>query len=208
MQAASLLCKNLLLETDGSLQDLQILCLKWQTRPYCPSKSTVTLWSTDPNKSIMFLSTTMLNQTKWVRLNRKGWGILNPSLATTTPRPHHTTHPHSNSTKIITSLHWPFTYWPWQTLPSGLPIWARLLEGGWIWVWSIYVLCNGFEVSILCQSNYPHSQEQPSQAGKKGPYASWIIRSDVLCSFSALPSQLYQSAVQIHSTEAGKALHR
>lgn len=70
--------KNLLLETDGSLQDLQILCLEWQTRPYCPSKSTVTLWSTDPNKSIMFLSTTMLNQTKWVRLNRKGWGILNP----------------------------------------------------------------------------------------------------------------------------------
>lgn len=43
MQAASLLYKNLLLETDGSLQDLQILCLKWQTRPYCPSKSTVTL---------------------------------------------------------------------------------------------------------------------------------------------------------------------
>lgn len=43
MQAASLLHKNLLLETDGSLQDLQILCLEWQTRPYCPSKSTVTL---------------------------------------------------------------------------------------------------------------------------------------------------------------------
>lgn len=43
MQAASLCHKNLLLETDGSLQDLQILCLEWQTRPYCPSKSTVTL---------------------------------------------------------------------------------------------------------------------------------------------------------------------
>lgn len=108
MQAASLLHKNLLLETDGSLQDLQILCLEWQTRPYCPSKSTITLWSTDPNKCIMFLSTTTLNQTKWVRLNRKGWGILNPF-------PHH---PCKNKDKGE-SLHWPSTDEP---CPEGCPL--------------------------------------------------------------------------------------
>lgn len=198
MQAASLLHKNLLLETDGSLQDLQILCLEWQTRPYCPSKSTVTLWSTDPNKSIMFLSTTMLNQTKWVRLNRKGWGILNPFPL----------HPHKNNDRVE-SLRWPFTYEPCQALPLGQPVWARLPKGRWIWVWSIYTaLCNGFEVSTLCQSNYPHSQERISWAGKKGPYASWIIRSDVLCSFSALPSQLCRSTVHIHGTETGRVLYR
>lgn len=62
------------------------------------------------------------------------------------------------------------------------------------------MLCNGFEISTLCQSNYPHSQGRISRAGKKGPYASWIIRSDVLCSFSAPPLQLCWSAVQIGST--------
>lgn len=51
----------------------------------------------------------------------------------------------------------------------------------------------------------PHRQKWISQAGKKGPYAGWIIRSDVLCSFSALPFQLCWSAEQI---ETGKALHR
>lgn len=193
MQAASLLHKNLLLETDGSLQDLQILCLEWQTRPYCPSKSTVTLWSTDPNKSIMFLSTTTLNQTKWVRLNRKGRGILNPF-------PHH---PRRNKDKGG-GVHWPFTAEPCSggcPLGPGCP--------AWIWGRSIDMAqCNGFGISTLCQSNCPHSLKWIAREGKKGPYTGWIIRSDVLWSFSALPSQLCWSAVQIHSTEMGKALHR
>lgn len=128
MQAASLLHKNLLLETDGSLQDLQILCVEWRTRPYCPSKSTVTLWCTDPNKSIMFLSTTTLNQTKWVRLNRKGWGILNPF-------------PHKNKDKGE-SLHLPSTaehcregcpLGPGCPKVDGFGVGAFILQSAWLW---------------------------------------------------------------------------
>lgn len=146
--------KNLLLETDGSLQDLQILCLEWQTRPYCPSKSTVTLWSTDPNKSIMFLSTTTLNQTKWVRLNRKGWGVLNPF-------PHH---PRKNKDKGE-SLHWPSSDEPCSEgcpLGPGCPKEDGFGVGAFIWN-SAMVLESARSVSQTihtAKSEYPKEERK------------------------------------------------